>query len=74
MKPLKRSFFSLLSFRFERDRIINTLIRDSFVFSTPFRLISILFPSVRIRMGNGTINEKKIHRGSPFLFSLSLCA
>lgn len=74
MKPLKRSFFSLLSFRFERDRIINTLIRDSFVFSTPFRLISILFPSARIRMGNGTINEKKIHRGSPFLFSLSLCA
>lgn len=68
MKPLKRSFFSLLSFRFERDRIINTLIRDSFVFSTPFRLISILFPSARIRMGNGTINEKKIHHHSFFRF------
>lgn len=68
----ERGRFSFLSFRFEpRDRIINTLIRDSFVFSThPFPPYFYLFPSSN---PHGKRNDRRKENSSRLSFPLFAC-
>lgn len=63
VKPLKRSFPPFVSS--SNNKYINT---RSLCHCTPFHPLFLsfsIFASTRIRMGNETINEKKIHLGFP---------